>query len=169
MGLLNVLYGIKRWMYRGGRPGRLARALIGVDNRVIALAGHRAPYRTATLEVVGRSSGAVAKVPVVVADHEGERYLVSVLGDRANWVLNVRAAGGAAVLRRGKPEPVRLEEVPVADRAPILRRYLDLAPGARPHLPVARTASLTDFEGIAADYPVFRVVPASPGPAPPRP
>ena len=29
-------------------------------------------------------------VPVVVAEYEGGRYLVSMLGKDANWVLNVR-------------------------------------------------------------------------------
>ena len=34
---------------------------------------------------------------------------------------------------------------------------LQVAPGARPHLPVDRTAPLTEFARIAADYPVFRI------------
>jgi hypothetical protein len=38
-----------------------------------------------------------------------------------------------------------------------LRRYLKLAPGARPHIPVDRRAPLAEFEAIAADYPVFRI------------
>jgi hypothetical protein len=74
-------------------------------------------------------------------------------------VANLRAAGGRAVLRRGTPTAVRLVEVPVADRAPILRRYLALAPGARPHIPVDRHEPVSAFEPIAADYPVFRIVP----------
>jgi hypothetical protein len=51
----------------------------------------------------------------------------------------------------------RLAEVEVRDRAPILRRYLQVAPGARPHIPVDREAPLADFEKISADYPVFRI------------
>ena len=42
-------------------------------------------------------------------------------------------------------------------RAPILRRYLQVAPGARPHIPLDRRAPLAEFERIAALYPVFRV------------
>jgi hypothetical protein len=72
-------------------------------------------------------------------------------------VRNVRAAGGRAVVRHGRREAVRLVEIDAAERAPILRRYLAIAPGARPHLPVDRRAPLTDFERIAADFPVFRV------------
>ena len=73
---------------------------------------------------------------------------------------NVAANGGRAVLRRrrGGPVDVELQEVDVADRAPILRRFLALAPGARPHIAVDRHAPLAEFARIAPDHPVFRVV-----------
>jgi deazaflavin-dependent oxidoreductase (nitroreductase family) len=145
-----------RRMYRGGRPNRLARVL----NRLSAVhfgSGLLAPRGWVTLEVTGRRSGHTVSCPLVVATCRGERYLVSMLGQNANWVANVRAAGGAAVLRHRRREPVRLVEVDEAERAPILRRFLAVAPGARPHLPVDRHAPLADFERIAAGYPVFRV------------
>jgi hypothetical protein len=96
---------------------------------------------------------------LVVARHGGERYLVSMLGQDAGWVRNVRAAEGRAVLRHGRREAVRLIEVDSDARAPILRRYLAVAPGARAHIPVDRKAPLAEFERIAADVPVFRVAP----------
>jgi hypothetical protein len=65
-------------------------------------------------------------------------------------VRNVHAAHGQVVLRHGRREHVRLEEVDPGARAPILRRYLAVAPGARPHLQVDRRASLTEFDPIAA-------------------
>ena len=52
------------------------------------------------------------------------------------------AAEGMAGLRRNRREAVRLEEVDLATRAPILRRYLAVAPGAQPHLPVNRALEL---------------------------
>jgi deazaflavin-dependent oxidoreductase (nitroreductase family) len=141
-------------------------------NRASALqfsAGHLSPTRAVTLEVVGRRSGRTISFPVVVADYQGERYLVSMLGQEANWVRNVRAAGGRAVLRRGGHEAVHLTEVDVGSRAPILRRYLEVAPGARPHVPVDRHAPLEDFEHIAAQFPVFRITTvAAPGRCPRR-
>jgi deazaflavin-dependent oxidoreductase (nitroreductase family) len=143
-------------MYRGGRPDGLARALNGAWARQFA-AGRLAPKRGATLEVTGRRSGRTISLPVMVADHEGQRYLVSMLGNDANWVRNVRAADRRAVLRHGVREEVRLDEVDVGARAPLLRRYLEIAPGARPHIPVDRRAPLADFEGIAAQFPVFRI------------
>jgi len=146
----------RRWMYRGGRPNRLARML----NRISAIqfaTGVLARPNWVTLEVRGRRTGRPVSLPVVVADYQDGRYLVSMLGPEANWVRNVRAAGGRAVLRRRGREVVRLSEVPVTERAPILRRYLDLAPGARAHLPVDRDASLAEFERIAPSIPVYRV------------
>ena len=110
-----------------------------------------------TLEVVGRKSGKVVSLPIVMADHDGHWYLVSMLGNDANWVRNVNANGGRAVIRRKTAREVVLREVPVAERAPIIRRYLEVAPGGRPHIPVDRRAPLAAFEAIAADYPVFRV------------
>jgi hypothetical protein len=80
------------------------------------------------------------------------------LGDNTQWVRNVRAAGGKAVLRSGGYENVLLEEIPADGRAPLLKAYLYAAPGARPHVPIDRDAQLTEFEKIAADYPVFRVI-----------
>jgi hypothetical protein len=106
--------------------------------------------------VRGRRSGRLVAVPAVIADYEGERYLVSMLGEQVNWVRNVRAAGGRAVLRHGRRERVRLEEMAAEKRAPILRRYLAVTPGARPHMPVDRHAPLAAFERIAPQVPVFR-------------
>ena len=123
-------------------------------------AGFLSPRQAVTLEVTGRRSGKLIACPVVVADLEGERYLVAMLGSEANWVRNVRAANGLAVIHRGAREAVRLEEVEVTRRAPILRRYLALAPGARAHFPVDRHAPLEEFEAIADRYPVFHVVTA---------
>jgi hypothetical protein len=86
-----------------------------------------------------------------------ERYLVSMLGEHAGWVRNVRAADGYALVRHGRTERVRLAELPVDRRAPVLKLYLKRAPGARPHIPVDMHAPLEQFAAIAAQFPVFRV------------
>ena len=112
-----------------------------------------------TLEVAGRTSGRIIALPVIIAVVAGERYLVSMLGEKVQWVLNVRAAGGKAELRAGTRDPVLLEDVPVEQRGPILKAYLQRAPGARPHIPVNKDASVADFQKIAASLPVFRVCP----------
>ena len=87
----------------------------------------------------------------------GERYLVSMLGEGTNWVQNVKAAGGKARLRHGICEQVLLEEVNVRQRAPILKAYLWLAPGARPHIATGKDAPISEFEKISSQYSVFRV------------
>lgn len=53
------------------------------------------------------------------------------LGERANWVHDLRADGGDALLLHGRREEVHLEEVEAAARPPVLRRYPACAPGAR--------------------------------------
>ncbi|MFI7110873.1 nitroreductase family deazaflavin-dependent oxidoreductase [Nonomuraea sp. NPDC050227] len=149
---------LKRLMYRGGRPNALTRAMNRLDALTYASRWLPLP-QGAVLQVVGRRSGALTSVPVAVARHDGGEYLVSMLGPEANWVRNVRAAGGRAVLRRrGRAAPVRLAEVPVERRAEILRRYAAVAPGARPHLGLGPKAPLDRFRRIAAGHPVFRIL-----------
>ena len=155
-----MTYGrFKRWLYEGNRPGRLARLL----NRAWAIAHARgiAPNYLVTLEVAGRRSGRVISFPLVMASVEGDRYLVSMLGTEVAWVRNVKAASGRAVLRHGRTEEIRLEELPRERRAPVLKAYLQRAPGARPHIPVDKDAPVEEFEAIADRIPVFRVVPVA--------
>lgn len=144
-------------MYREGRPNPVA-GILAQATATLASAG-LSPRRLVTLEVRGRRSGRLISLPVVITDYQDERYLVAMLGQSTNWVRNVEAAGGAATIRHGRREAVNLEPVEQNARAPILRRYLQLAPGARAHIPVERSAPLTEFEQIVSDYPVFRVTP----------
>lgn len=147
--------GIRRWAYRGGRLRRSVRAVNRAQGLLHSVGVW--PGRLATLEVRGRRTGRLIALPVVIADYRAERYLVAMLGDRAGWVRNVEAAAGRAVLRHGRREEVRLEPVPVEDRPPILRRYLECAPGARAHIPVDFRAPLEHFESVASRTPVFRI------------
>lgn len=155
------LYRLKQRLYRGGRPSWVATALNRFWAAVHALG--IAPNYLVTLEVRGRRSGRTTSLPLVMAVVEGERYLVSMLGADVDWVRNMKAAGGDVTLRHGRREEVHLEEVPVDRRAPLLKAYLKRAPGARPHLPVHKDAPLSEFEKVAAQFPVFRVVPESVG------
>jgi deazaflavin-dependent oxidoreductase (nitroreductase family) len=147
---------IKRSLYRSNRPGMLARLL----NRGFAAlhASRRAPEHWVTLQVTGRRSGRPISFPLVMVSRDGERYLVSMLGREAAWVRNVAAAGGRAVLIHGRAQAVRLEPLAVERRAPVLKAYLQVAPGARPHVPVEKDAPVEAFEAIADAFPVFRVI-----------
>ena len=148
---------LNRWLYRGNRPNTLARILNSASGALVSTGFvHHGLVR---LETVGRNSGKIVSLPLVEAEVDGDRYLVSMLGEEVNWVRNVRASGGRVALQSGRREEVRLDEVPVSQRAPILKAYLKRAPGARSHIPVDPDASLADFEKIAAGFPVFRIVP----------
>lgn len=146
-----------RAMYPEGRADATARRFARLWAAVFRLG--LLPKRWVTLEVPGRRSGRITRFPLGMADLGGEWYLVPMLGERCNWVQNVRAADGRATIRRRRAVECRLAEVPVSARGPIIRRYLDRVPGARPHVPVDRHAPLAEFEAIASRYPVFRVVP----------
>jgi hypothetical protein len=146
----------RAFFYPGGRPKAFTRRLNSAQARLTALGIF--PALLVALETKGRRTGKASLVQLVVAHIGGERYLVSMLGDNADWVRNAHASAGTAVLRHGTTENVRLEDVPVSRRAPILKAYLQVAPGARPHFDVSRDAPLAEFEKVAARYPVFRVV-----------
>ncbi len=154
--LRDAISAVQRWNYRGGRPSWTAR----VSNRLsaIAFAAGIGPRQAATLEVRGRKTGRTISFPVVVADYQGGRYLVAMLGQQTKWAHNLRAEQHAVLLMRRKRENVSAVEDFSEDRAAILRRYLELAPGARPFFPVDRRSPLSEFERIANDYPVFRLV-----------
>jgi deazaflavin-dependent oxidoreductase (nitroreductase family) len=148
-----------RAMYPGGRADDTARRFARFWS--VVFSSGVLPRRWVTLEVPGRRSGRPRRFPLGMADWHGRWYLVPMLGERCNWVRNVRAAHGEVVVHRGRRRSCRLVEVPVGERAPILQRYLATVPGARPHIPVRAGAPLTDFAAIAARYPVFQVHPAA--------
>jgi hypothetical protein len=146
---------LKRWLYKGGRPNIIAKLLN--DGWALVHSSGIFPNYLVTLEVAGRQSGRLISFPLAMLVMNGERYLVSMLGENVNWVRNLKAAGGKANLRHGKSEEVFLEEVAVSKRAGIIKAYLRIAPGARPHIPVHKDAPISEFEKIASEYPVFKV------------
>jgi deazaflavin-dependent oxidoreductase (nitroreductase family) len=108
------------------------------------------PDMIATLSVRGRSSGQWRTVPVVVLEHEGERYLVAPYGD-TDWSRNLRAAGNGQIRHRRRLEDFTAREVPPERRGPLIevyRRRYGKAPGV-----MAGFKQLPD----PADHPVFRI------------
>lgn len=153
-------YAYLRWLYRGGRLNRWGRIRYVPAMRLLVATGLL--DRAVMLEVPGRTSGRTIGYPLVLADYQGEQYLVSMLGRGSGWVRNVQANNGYAVLKQRSRQPVRLLEVPPDPEvcAPILKAYLAQAPGARPHFPVDHRAPVAQFRFLVGTYPVFRVVPA---------
>ena len=116
------------------------------------------PGGTALLQVKGRRSGQTRSTAVTWVDHDGQRYLVAPRGN-TEWVRNVKAAGGQVVLKRRKSEQVRLQEVPVEQRAPIIQAYLKkTARVTKREFGIEPDAPGDEFQRIAPDHPVFRIV-----------
>jgi hypothetical protein len=149
---------ILRLLYRDWRPTLLGR---WVNRFACWWSGLGLPPKfQAALEVQGRTSGRRRSNPVVIAPVEGKSYLVSMLGLQSDWVKNVEAAHGDAVIRQGRRRPVHLVEVPPEQGAPILREYVRVASSGRQHFPLPASAPLSDFEAIAGRYPVYRIDPS---------
>jgi deazaflavin-dependent oxidoreductase (nitroreductase family) len=116
------------------------------------------PSDTVTLEVKGRKSGQTRANVVTSVTVDGVTYLVSPRGN-SEWTRNVRAAGGDATIRRRGRKRVRLVEVPVEQRAPIIKAYLAKTWRAtQQHVEVDRNAPVEEFARIADRHPVFRVI-----------
>lgn len=147
--------GYLRFFYRGWRPTRIGRLWSRAYAWVSGLG--LLPRMLLTLQTNDRTSGRVNATILVVATYQGHRYLVSMLGEGSEWVQNVRAAGGKASIKRGRSRPVQLTEIPLHERAPILKAWAQIATSGRNHLPVSHDAPVSAFEAIAGDYPVFRI------------
>jgi deazaflavin-dependent oxidoreductase (nitroreductase family) len=130
-----------RRFYRDWRPIRLGRFVNGALAWLSGLA--LTPRVLLTLQVKGRRSGRLRSNVLVVAKHDGRSYLVSILGDRSDWVRNVRAAGGEAFVKRSGLRSVKLTEVPVSERGPILKAYCAVATSGRHHFPVPHNAPIS--------------------------
>jgi hypothetical protein len=109
----------------------------------------------------GRRSGRVISFPVVIADYEGERYLVAMLGENANWVRNVRAAGAGQCCAMASARSCTSKRSPpkAGQRscAGTWRWHREPVPTSRS----IRHAPLEQFERIAPQIPVFRITTAT--------
>ena len=136
----------------GGFHGHVAKPVLNfLMRRGISMWGSR------VLEHRGRRTGTVHHTPVNLLRVGDEEYLVSPRGE-TEWVRNVRAADGALVLILGRHrEARRAVEVPVTERTPILRAYLQrwkfevgmFFEGVGPD------STDAEFAAIAARHPVF--------------
>jgi hypothetical protein len=73
------------------------------------------------LSVPGRRSGRLRTTPVSPFSVDGRRYILSI--GRTDWVRNARAAGWGILARGRSSQRVRLTEVPVPEREPIVRQF----------------------------------------------
>jgi hypothetical protein len=108
---------LPRWL----KPAN--RVVVALQRRGLALGTMR------LLSVPGRKSGELRTTPVSPLVVGGERYVVGGSA-QADWVKNARAAGWGVLARGREEERVRLVELPVEERAPILREFPKEVPGA---------------------------------------
>ena len=111
------------------------------------------------LEVRGRKTGRLLSLPVDALDLNGRRFLVCARGE-TQWARNARAAGEITLVQGSERRRYHARELPVASRAPILQEYLDrFAAEVQRFFPVAKGSAEAAFADIAANYPVFELVP----------
>lgn len=138
--------------HRAGTP-HISSAVLSPTHAVAVLRRLLTPVMlrvgfAAVLEVRGRRTGTPRDVSVIPTELAGTSYLVSMHGD-AGWVRDIRAAGQAALRRKGGPEPFTATEVYGNERDVVIAAYVARLP--RPFE--------ADFNRrpSAGDHPVFRM------------
>lgn len=119
--------------------------------------------RTLTLEVRGRKTGRPIRVSLSRTDYGSNRYFVSLAGE-VDWVKNVRASAGKAVMISRRRIPIQLKEIPTVERAPVLLAYVQKrafthsgAQASQQFFGLGPRPTLEEMEKIAGRYLVFKV------------
>ena len=112
------------------------------------------------LRVRGRTSGLTHEIPVRVAKLDGQRYVISMLGE-SQWARNLRAAGEAKLLAGKNVESVRAYEIVGEEKAAFLTWYCqhpEFAQRARYALKAATNQfTPAEIERLCQLWPVFRL------------
>ena len=110
------------------------------------------------LEVRGRKSGEWRSTPVNPLPFHGSQYLVAPRG-HTQWVRNLRASGRGRLRVGRRTEDFTAEEVPDAEKPPLLRAYLERWKWESGQFFGGASADSTDEEllRIAPDHPAFRL------------
>ncbi|MFI7121207.1 nitroreductase/quinone reductase family protein [Amycolatopsis sp. NPDC049868] len=141
------LAGLPRWL----KP--VNKLFVFLQRRGLGVSG------LAVLTIPGRRSGNPVSNPVTPMTVDGNTYLVGFPG--TSWVSNARANPERARLARGRrDDAVTLVEIPVEERAPILREFPRQVPvGTKMMVRAGHVPEGTpeDFVAIAERCAVFRV------------
>ena len=110
------------------------------------------------LAVRGRKSGEWRTTPVNLLTVDGTRDLVAPRG-QAQWVRNLRAAGGGELRVGRRTQRFTATEMADADKPPVLREYLRKWGWEVGRFFEGVKADATDdqIRGIAPGFPVFRI------------
>jgi deazaflavin-dependent oxidoreductase (nitroreductase family) len=117
--------------------------------------------RMSLLTVRGRKSGQPRTTPILIAEYQGHRFLVSTYGE-SNWVRNLRAAGEGTLTRGHRSERIGVIELGAKESAPVLKYFVLTVPRVvLPSFDVTPASPLITFEQEVARHPVFCVTSAS--------
>src|SRR5215475_6993706 len=116
-----------------------------------------APAYNYLLETRGRKTGKTYATPVNLLEMDGKRYLVSARGETA-WARSARAAG-VVVLRKGfRRLELRVRELPIEERKPMLREFLErFSAQVQRFYPVPKGSPVDAFAEMAQRAPVFEL------------
>jgi deazaflavin-dependent oxidoreductase (nitroreductase family) len=114
------------------------------------------PGPTYLLTVPGRRTGRPLSTPVTLVEEGEARWLVAPYGDVA-WVRSARAAGRVTLSRGGRSEALSIRELPAAEAAPVLQRYVTRVPITRPYFDAKPDSPLVAFIAEAPRHPVFQL------------
>jgi deazaflavin-dependent oxidoreductase (nitroreductase family) len=119
-----------------------------------------APRYMQLLQVRGRKTGRLYSSPVNLLQIGGKPYLVAPRG-RTQWVRNAEATGEILLKRGSQQRKYRLRPVPDAEKPEMLKLYLESYKSAvQRYFPVPAGSPVAAFHEIAANYPVFELIPS---------
>lgn len=107
------------------------------------------------ISVPGRRTGKLHTTPVAPPMISGQRYIIAGRSE-ADWVKNAKHAGWGILTRGRNSRRVQLVEIPLEDRAAVLREFQHQVPqGARL---LEKMHGSVGVEALAPVCPIFRVI-----------
>jgi deazaflavin-dependent oxidoreductase (nitroreductase family) len=132
---------------------RLLNRAIGVLVRVGV-----GPPDMRVLEVRGRTSGRLYRLPVDLLTDRGRIYLVAPRG-HTQWVRNVEASGEVTLRRGTRVQHYRIRALPDVEKAPILKAYLDrFRREVQRYFPVPAGSPVDRFGPLVSRYPAYELL-----------
>lgn len=111
------------------------------------------------VQVRGRKSGKLYSNPIDLLEIDGKKFLVAPRG-RTQWVRNAEAAGEVTLKRGSSKTEYRINTIADSEKPRLLKAYLDsFKAEVQRYFPVPAGSEPQAFVSIAANYPVFELLP----------
>ena len=111
------------------------------------------------LQVRGRKSGKLYSTPIDLLEMDGKQFLVAPRG-RTQWVRNAEATGEVTLKRGSFHQSYQLRTIPDSEKPQYLKAYLEsFKTTVQRYFPVPAGSDVQAFASIAANYPVFELLP----------